>query len=166
MHEYYSSHYHRGYGGEPGRASPRLLDNRPRSTRVVQGLPGPDCSGQNPRGRPHHAGVIANEMAGEGVRSSLDDAVESEGDDPFGSLGGAAGRPSPPGRTLVPFYIGETVTQTSPTSFAFSRRRRGFFPETPPSDSEAECLERRSSSTTTFSEEDFQISYQKVRSWR
>ncbi|XP_075730290.1 uncharacterized protein LOC142772072 isoform X5 [Rhipicephalus microplus] len=73
---------------------------------------------------------------------------------------GPAGRISPPGMVIEPYFLGDSVTQISPTTFAFSRRRQQI--AAPLSDADLATLARRSSSTTTFSDEDFQISYHKV----
>ncbi|KAL3195876.1 hypothetical protein MRX96_015644 [Rhipicephalus microplus] len=61
---------------------------------------------------------------------------------------------------IEPYFLGDSVTQISPTTFAFSRRRQQI--AAPLSDADLATLARRSSSTTTFSDEDFQISYHKV----
>ncbi|XP_077496192.1 uncharacterized protein LOC144107083 [Amblyomma americanum] len=74
---------------------------------------------------------------------------------------GPAGRISPPGMVVDPYYIGDSVTQISPTSFSFSRRRQ-VMSSTPVSEADLTGLTRKSSSTTTFSEDDFHISYHKV----
>ncbi|KAL1444462.1 hypothetical protein MTO96_045513 [Rhipicephalus appendiculatus] len=93
------------------------------------------------------------------VGPQRDASSEEPLDSAFRALG-PAGRISPPGMVIEPYFLGDSVTQISPTTYAFSRRRQPIV--APLSDADLATLARRSSSTTTFSDEDFQISYHKV----
>lgn len=81
------------------------------------------------------------------------DVVQDASDSAFSSIGMAGSQ------LLDPYYLGDTVSHIAPTQFSFGGTRRDT--RTP----KANKVVQKSSSTISFSEfsdEDFQISYQKV----
>lgn len=175
IHEYEFAHYrhqHRLHGAadedsssaEP-KPGPQLVDLRGRAGALPLGLvPPPPCGTeqQGQRGRSHQASFAtegkASAATGQDRRTPRDS--EEPPDSAFRAPG-PAGRISPSGVVIEPYYLGDSVTQISPTTYSFSRRRRAVS-SGPLSEADLTAVARRSSSTTTFSEEDFQISYHKV----
>lgn len=166
VHEYEFSHHRHRQGASNDdtsssaeqRRGPQTVD-LPAVGRGTTGLLRSGYETQDRRGRSHQAASPTRGEAAAQVDAPRRHRRDVEGSAFFAT--GPAGRISPPGMVVDPYYIGDSVTQISPTSFSFSRRRQ-VLSSTPVSEADLTGLTRKSSSTTTFSEEDFQISYHKV----
>ncbi|XP_075560541.1 uncharacterized protein LOC142592764 isoform X2 [Dermacentor variabilis] len=174
IHEYEFAHYrHRLHGTaadedgsstEPKRG-PQLVDLRDRA--LPLGLARPPACGtehQDQAGRSHQAAFAPEGKASAAIGQDRRPRRDTDSEEPLDSAfrsPGPAGRISPAGVVIEPYYLGDSVTQISPTTYSFSRRRRTVL-GAPLSEADLTAVARRSSSTTTFSEEDFQISYHKV----
>ncbi|XP_065300910.1 uncharacterized protein [Dermacentor albipictus] len=175
IHEYEFAHYrHRLHGtaaDEDGSSTepkhgPQLVDLRDRALPLGLERPPPACGTehQDQGGRSHQAAFATEGKASAAVGQDRRPRHDTDSEEPLDSAfraTGPAGRISPAGVVIEPYYLGDSVTQISPTTYSFSRRRRTVL-GAPLSEADLTAVARRSSSTTTFSEEDFQISYHKV----
>ncbi|KAH6921582.1 hypothetical protein HPB50_002476 [Hyalomma asiaticum] len=184
IHEYAFTHYrhHRhGTSGEDDSSTetkhgPQLLDLQERTGVLPSGLARSlhgfgkqqqasdlSCCPNDNRVRPYQAASTTEDKTAASSGPDRRAHRDADSEQPLGSpfrAQGPAGRISPPGMVIEPYYLGDSVTQISPTTYVFSRRRQ--LVTAPLSDADLTAVARRSSSTTTFSDDDFQISYHKV----